>query len=411
MHVMGKALPPALAFIILMGIVSLFSDMTHEGAASILGAFLVLTGASATVIGFISGLGELAGYSLRIVFGYLADKTQRYWTLTIVGYIIDCVAIPLLALIPENGWIFACGLIVMQRIGKAIKKPAKNTLMSFAAVQFGPGKTFGLLEMLDQIGAFLGPVLVFLVLLLQRSSDTFSAYTLCFAILGIPAVITIVLLFSARHTFPEPEKFEPEPSGSKKFRLTRPYLLYIVGISFFAFGFVDYTLVTMHVYTGGFLTADLLPLLYAGAMLIDAVAALVFGWLYDKHGIKILIVSTLMSSLFAVFIFLGTSLPLIVLGVLLWGIGMGAQESILKAVVTTIVPKHIRSTGFGVFETSFGIFWFFGSWLMGFLYDIDPVWLVVVSVGAQLAAVPFYYRTSVLIRRSNNASPPAARTA
>jgi MFS family permease len=400
MHVMGKALPPALAFIILMGIVSLFSDMTHEGAASILGAFLVLTGASAAVIGFISGLGELVGYSLRIVFGYLADKTQRYWTLTIAGYIIDCVAISLLALIPENGWIFACGLIVMQRIGKAIKKPAKNTLMSFASVQFGPGKTFGLLEMLDQIGAFLGPLLVFLTLLLQKSSDTFSAYSLCFAVLAIPAFITIVLLFSARYTFPEPEKFEPEPATPQKFRLTRPYLLYIVGISFFAFGFVDYALVTMHVYTGGLLTADLLPLLYAGAMLIDAVAALLFGWLYDKYGIKILIVSTLMSSLFAVFIFLGTSLPFIVLGVLLWGVGMGAQESILKAVVTTIVPKHIRSTGFGIFETSFGIFWFFGSWLMGFLYDIDPIWLVVVSVSTQLAAVSFYYRTSILISRS-----------
>ena len=118
-----------------MGIVSLFSDMTHEGARSILGEFLNLTGASATTIGFVSGIGELLGYSLRIVSGFIADKTKKYWTIIIVGYSLQVLAIPALAFVPEQGWIIACVLIALERIGKAIKKPAKNTLVSFLQVK------------------------------------------------------------------------------------------------------------------------------------------------------------------------------------------------------------------------------------------------------------------------------------
>ncbi len=154
-----------------MGIVSLFSDMTHEGAASILGAYLSLAGASAAAIGFVSGLGEMIGYSLRLVTGWLTDRTKKYWPMTILGYVIDSMAIPALALVPRGGWIWACALIVLQRTGKAVKKPAKDTLLSFAATQTGAGKSFAIQEFLDQIGAFLGPVILFLVMLLKQSED------------------------------------------------------------------------------------------------------------------------------------------------------------------------------------------------------------------------------------------------
>ena len=163
----NKRLSQAMIFLILFGVVSLFSDMTHEGASSIRGAYLSLMGASAGVIGFISGLGELIGYSMRYVFGKLTDKTKKYWPMVILGYILDVLAVPALALVGENGWVWACMLLVIQRMGKAIKKPAKDTIMSFAASQEGVGKSFGLQEMLDQIGAFLGPVLLCLVMLFR----------------------------------------------------------------------------------------------------------------------------------------------------------------------------------------------------------------------------------------------------
>ena len=159
-HSKSKRLSQAMLFILLFGIVSLFSDMTHEGASSIRGAYLSLLGASAGTIGFVSGLGELIGYSMRYVFGKLTDRTKQYWPMTIAGYLLDVLAVPALALVGEHGWIGACGLLIVQRMGKAIKKPAKDTILSFAAAQEGVGKSFGIQEVLDQIGAFLGPVLL-----------------------------------------------------------------------------------------------------------------------------------------------------------------------------------------------------------------------------------------------------------
>lgn len=404
----SKHLSQVLLFIMLFGIVSLFSDMTHEGASSIRGAYLALLGASAGTIGFISGLGELIGYSLRYVFGRIADKTKKYWSMTILGYVLDVLAVPALALVGEHGWIFACGLLVIQRMGKAIKKPAKDTIMSFAASQEGAGKSFGIQEVLDQIGAFAGPVLLYLVMLFKTDGTTFEIYSFCFAVLAIPGFITLILLLLTKHKFPNPENFEPDPKEYVAFKMKKEFVFYIAGISFFAFGFVDYSLIIMHVSnsfaylssnlveTSNFINTGTLPLLYAGAMLVDAVAALFFGLMYDKKGVRALVYSTIISSPAAAFIFGADSVGMLLLGIALWGVGMGAQESILKAAVSTMVPKISRATGYGIFEFSFGVFWFFGSWLLGVLYDVNITAMIAVSVLAQLAAIPWYMASAKL---------------
>lgn len=397
-----KKLSQAMLFILLFGIVSLFSDMTHEGASSIRGAYLSLLGASAGAIGFISGLGELIGYSMRYVFGKLTDKTKQYWPMTILGYVLDIIAVPALALVGEHGWVAACGLLVIQRMGKAIKKPAKDTIMSFAASQEGVGKSFGIQEVLDQIGAFLGPVLLYLVMLFQTEGTTFQIYSRCFALLAVPGAITLVLLLVTKHKFPNPEHFEPTPKEYTPFKMKKEFVLYIAGISLFAFGFIDYSIIIMHISktytslasglaeTSSLVTSGTLPLLYAGAMLVDAVAALVFGILYDRKGVRALVWSTLISAPFAIFIFSAHTIPSVLFGIALWGVGMGAQESILKAAVTNMVPKTSRATGYGIFEFAFGVFWFLGSWLLGVLYDISIPAMVAVSVIAQLASIPLY---------------------
>lgn len=289
----------AMAFIILMGIVSLFSDMTHEGARSILGEYLNLTGASAATIGFVSGIGELCGYSLRILSGMIADKSKKYWTLVIVGYAMQVLAIPALALIPENGWILACGLVILERIGKAIKKPAKNTLVSFAASEVGTGTGFAYLEMLDQLGAFLGPVILFAIAAIKGTGNLFSTYRLCFAALGIPALITIGLVLFSKFKYPNPEMFEKAAEEKTEFHLEKSFIYYMIAIAMFAFGFVDFTLITLHAAKTAAFPEATLSLLYAGAMAVDAVAALYFGSLFDKIGLKALIISTLCSSLFS----------------------------------------------------------------------------------------------------------------
>ncbi len=389
-----KKITPALAFVFLMGIVSLFSDMTHEGARSIYGAYLSLLGASAALIGFVTGLGEMIGHSLRLLTGIAADKSKRYWTMTFVGYAINMTAIPALALAPGRGWVFAAALIVFERVGKAIRQPSKNTLVSFAAAQLGEGKSFAIQEFLDQIGAFLGPVILFVVLLLKRGADQILAYALCFAVLGLPAAATLLSLAVAKKKYPNPEQFEPSGLGrvgGSGFGAS--FLLYVAGISLLALGFADFPLITMHIMRGGLVPDDTLPLLYSAAMLADAFAALLFGCLYDRRGVLTLVPASLFSALFSIFIFQLHSLPAVIAGVLLWGVGMGAQESILKSVVASIVSKESRSTGFGIFETAYGACWFLGSWIMGLLYDVSPQHLVLFSVTAQMLAAPLFYLT------------------
>lgn len=395
-----KHISGALAFITLMGIVSLFSDMTHEGARSVLGEYLNLAGASGATIGFVSGVGELCGYSLRLISGFFADKTKKYWALVITGYALQVAAIPALALIPENGWVIACGLVIMERIGKAIKKPAKNTLVSFAASEIGTGKGFAYQEFLDQLGAFLGPVMLFVIASIKGTGNLFSTYRVCFAVLGIPALITISLVVLAKVKYPHPEMFEKSKDEAVEFHTQKSFVLYMIAICLFAFGFADFTLITLHAAKMHAFPASTLSLLYAAAMAVDAFAALFFGWLFDKIGLKSLMFSTLCSAFFSGFIFLTGNPVLMGIGIVLWGIGMGAQESIMKAAVSKIIPASMRSTGFGIFETGFGIAWFLGSWLLGALYDTNPVWLVIVSVSVQMLAIVFY---GLCIRKNKTA--------
>lgn len=403
-----KRISKAMLFIILFGIVSLFSDMTHEGASSIRGAYLTILGASAGTIGFVSGLGELVGYSMRYVFGKITDRTKKYWPMVIFGYILDIIAVPALALVGENGWVAASALLIFQRMGKAIKKPAKDTIMSFAASQEGVGKSFGIQEMLDQIGAFLGPILLYLVMLFKTDGSAFEIYRRCFAFLFIPGMITIFLLFYTKKKFPNPEAFEPEIKKAQPFKMKKSFIFYIAGISFFAFGFIDYSIVIMHISknyteiagnfyeTSNLINSGTIPLLYAGAMLIDAIAALVFGHMYDKNGLKALVISTIISAPFSFFIFGMKSIPALIFGLILWGIGMGAQESILKAAVTSMVDKKNRATGYGIFECSFGVFWFLGSWLLGTMYEVSIPLMIAISISAQILSIPFYLQVKNL---------------
>ena len=391
----------AINFIILMGIVSMFSDMTHEGAKSIYGAFLELLGASVQTISLVSGLGEFIGCSLILLTSYIENKTKKFWLSTYIGYIINVLAIPALALSSEKGWIFAVVMILMERVGRAIRKPAKNTLVSFAGADVGAGKAFALQEFLDQLGAFIGPLILTLTLSLKGGLSTYNSYRLCFLILGIPALITLGFLVFASLKYPHPDlsfeqksKEETEENTKSKFKITKTFIFYIIAISLSAIGFIDYPVITLYINSLGIVDVKYLPLFYSLAMLSDAVAALVFGNLFDKYGIKILAVSTIFSMMFSLFIFIGHSLPMIVIGSVLWGVGMGAQESILKSAVTILIPKNNRAIGFGIFEFSFGLFWFIGSYIIGVLYEVSLVWLIIFSCGFEALSLPFYLLSS-----------------
>jgi len=376
----------AMRFVLLLGVVSLFADMTYEAARSIAGPYLAILGASGVVVGFTAGAGELFGYGLRFFSGLLSDKTQRYWTITITGYAVNLLAVPLLAL--ANHWGLAVALIMAERVGKAIRTPARDVMLSHAAAVVGRGWGFAVHEAMDQVGAMVGPIIVMVVLAINGS------YRFAFAVLALPASLAIAVLIIARITFPQPQNLESgadNHNAHNAAELPSVFWLYLGSIGLVAAGFADYPLIAFHIKSHNIFEDKWIPLLYSCAMGIDALAALVFGHWYDKKGVFVLVTAIAVSSTFAFFAF--SFIPaLIVAGVVLWGVGMGAQESIIRAVVADIVPVHKRGTGFGLFNACFGIAWFIGSAIMGILYDFSLPAMIVMSIGCQIASLPLFFQ-------------------
>jgi MFS family permease len=376
----------ALRFVLLLGAVSLFGDMTYEAARSIIGPYLALLGASAAVVGVVAGLGEFIGYGFRVVSGLVSDRTHRYWTITIAGYVISLAAVPALAL--TGNWPAAAVLMMAERFGKAVRNPARDAMLSHAAHEMGKGWAFGIHEAMDQVGAIIGPAIVAGVLAWKGS------YAWGFGVLLIPALIALAVLIAARVIYPNPRSLEPSFDVSRAEGLRPVFWLYLASIAFIALGFADFPLAAFHMKTTGVLADEWIPLLYAGAMGVDALSALVLGRLYDTKGISVLFFAVSATALSAPLVFLSGA-GLLVAGMVLWGVGMGAQESIIRAVVSDITPADRRATAYGLFNAGFGFAWFAGSSLMGVLYGMTVTGMVVFSVLAQLASLPLLF----LVRR------------
>lgn len=372
-------------FIILVGVVSLFSDMTYEGARSITGPFLGILNASATVVGIVAGLGEFIGYALRLVSGYLTDRLGKYWGITFVGYALNLFAVPVLAL--AGNWELAAFLILMERMGKAIRTPARDAMLSHATTEVGRGWGFGFHEAMDQIGAMLGPLIVALVLYLK------GGYREGFAYLLIPAILAVLVITIAARLYPYPQHLEVTVPKLETKGLTHPYWLYVAAVGLIGAGYADFPLIAYHFGKAAVAPPNWIPIFYAVAMGVDAVAALILGRLFDRLGMPVIMAVSILSALFAPLVFLG-GFNLALLGMVLWGIGMGAQESIIKAALAEMVPRDRRATGYGIFNTGFGLFWFLGSALMGILYDFSIGSLIFFSVVIQLCSIPIFLRIS-----------------
>lgn len=374
-------------FIVLMGIVALFGDMTYEGARGLVGPYLALLGASATAVGFAAGLGEFLGYGLRLFTGWLGDRTRAYWPLVIGGYAVNLVAVPGLALV--GSWQAAVVLLLLERIGKAVRSPARSTLVSYAANQAGVGKSFGLEEALDQIGAVSGPLLTALAIWVVRDEPVTARYRVAFLVLLLPVLLNLGLVVTARRKFPRPESFEQTERKDHP-GMGRLFRWYVAAVMLLGLGFADWALVAFHATRAELLDAAIVPLLYAGAMAVDAVAALGFGALFDRHGLSVLAGSSVVSALFAPLVFLIPSDGALVAGAAFWAIGMGAQDSVFKAAIAQLVPKHERGRAYGILFAFFGLAWWLGSTTMGWLYDRSLSGLVAFSAMTQLAAVPIF---------------------
>jgi MFS family permease len=372
----------ALAFVLLIGILSFFADFAYEGSRSIIGPYLASLGASAAVVGVVTGFGEFLGCGLRLVSGRAADRTGKLWPITIFGYVIQMLAVPALAL--SGNWPTAAALIILERVGKATRNPPRDVMLSHAAKEVGGyGWVFGIHEALDQAGAMVGPLVVAAVL------ATRGSYREAFAVLLVPAIITLSFVAIARLRYPRPQDLELAQPAVESGSLPRIYWIYLAGAALVAAGFADYPLIAYHFSRSHIVPSEWIAIFYAVAMGVSGSGSLLFGRLFDRFGFSVLIWLTLLSAAFAPLVFLG-NFWLALIGAAIWGMGMGVHESLIPAAVAPMVPVDRRATAFGLFTAGYGLFWFLGSAAIGFLYDLSPLAAIAFCVTAELAAVPIF---------------------
>lgn len=377
---MTTAKQKALRFVIGLGIVSLFADFTYEGGRSIVGPFLASLGASAFFAGAVAGFGEFLGYAIRLFSGRLVDRTRKDWLILTLGYVVNLGSVPLMAFAPN---VFVAGALVFtERLGKGVRAPARDRLLAKAGNELGHGKAFGLHEFLDQLGAVLGPLAV-------AGAVAYSGYRLGFGILVLPAMASLFFLWRARGLGDAGSKSRRGAGG----KFDKRYYLYLAFSVVTVLGFAHNILYAYHLQYTHRLSPVEIPLLFAFTMGVDAIVALACGWLYDRYGLKVLMLLPLFTVPATPLLFLSPSPALIWLGGGLWGAAMGLQDATMRSGVATLTPEDMRGTAYGVFDAAFGTAWLIGSLLLGWLYDVDVRSLVITAVVFQVAALPLLWLT------------------
>ncbi len=388
----------AIAFVVLVGVMSLFADLTYEGSRAIVGPYLALLGAGAAAIGIVTGFGEFVGYGLRVVSGRLADRAHAYWPVTIFGYVIQMASVPLLAL--AGSWEIAALLVIVERAGKATRNPPRDVMLSHAGTEIGYGWAFGVHAALDQTGALIGPLGVAAVLALRGD------YRVAFALLAIPALLTLAILVAARLRYPQPERMAHDVPDVSAAGLPRTYFVYLAGAALVAAGFIDFPLVAFHFAQTSTVPPAYIPVYYAVAMGAGGLASLLFGRLFDRHGLRLLVVLTAITALFAPLVLFGDA-TLALVGMVLWGAGIGVHESLIPAAIAPMVPRERRASAYGLFTAGYGVAWFAGSAVIGILYALSIPLVVVVSVALELAAIPVF----IAVTRQAHSAPGRAISA
>jgi MFS family permease len=368
----------ALRFVVVMGVVNLFADMTYEGARGVAGAFLGHLGATGAAVGVIAGSGELAGYLIRSVSGAIADRTGRYWINAWVGYAINMLCVPTLAL--AGSWPAAAGLLIGERVGRGVRKPVIAAVLSEAGRQVGTGRAFGINEALDQIGATAGPLIV-------AFAVARGGYATGFGILIVPALATLAILVVAasagRAVVPRVD--DAEATIVRDWPALRRYA---IGGALFAAGYVDFALIAFHFERDHVMGVPAISVSFAVAMGAGALAAPMLGRFFDRVGKPVIGVALAITALATPLAFLGNGW-LAGIGVALWGVGIAVQDALLLALVATAIARK-RATAFGLYDLVFGIAWFAGSVMAGVLLDRSILSLVLFSTLLQLCAIPFF---------------------
>jgi MFS family permease len=387
-------------FVFAFGVVSMLADLVYESARAITGPYLATLGASAGVVGVVTGAGEAVALVLRLLSGPLSDRTRRYWPITLAGYLLTVVAVPLLAVTQTVTQ--ATAAVITERFGKAVRTPARDTMLAAASTGIGRGRAFALHEALDQSGALLGPLVMAVMIHM-------SGYRLGFAVLVLPGIAAVLMLGWLRRAVPHPQTYEHPPGGASTpsarpvgrgggpdgaageatepwWRFSRQFWTYTAFTALTMAGYATFGVLSYHLQARHVVPDWQIPVIYAAAMGIDALAALASGWVYDRYGLRGLILLPVLAAVVP-FLSFTTNPTLVWAGALIWGIALGVHESTMRAAVADLIPSGCRGTGYGTFTAVYGLAWLIGGAVTGALYDTSLTGVHVFVVATQAAAL------------------------
>lgn len=370
--------------ILLLGLVSLMGDVIYEGSRGLIPNYLAFLGASSFMIVFAGRLGEFFGYAVRLVSGVLADTTRAYWIFIFIGYGL-IISVPFLGLAPA--WEIAIILVVLERVGKAVRSPARDAVLSTVSKDVGTGKAFGLHELLDQIGAVLGPLIVATLMFLSANN-----YRQTFTFLFLPFMVLMAVLIYTYGRIGRRRTMETKTPSDKGVKLEKPFFIYTSAIFLNTVGLIPYELI---LYKAGLTISEadqwLIPLIYMLIQLVDAPTALFSGYFYDKFKVKVLVLPFILSIVPPLFAMVNADLPMLIIAAVFFGLVLGMQESIYRAAVSEFAPLSSRGTAYGIFNTVYGVGLLAGGAVYGLMASLTPpppfAAIILYVLATQIAAV------------------------
>ncbi|MGQ9506636.1 MAG: MFS transporter [Candidatus Bathycorpusculaceae bacterium] len=346
--------------ILLLGIVSLIGDVVYEGSGGIIPDYLKFLGATGVIAGLVVGFGEFLGNALRLFSGLLADTTRAYWLFIFLGYGL-IISVPLLGVSATLE--IAIILILFERLGKALRAPSRDAVLSIVSKDVGAGKAFGIHEFLDQVGAILGPLLVATLMF-----STNNNYSYTFSFLFVPFLILLAVLAYTYKRISSKTVVETSKAAERRERLPKFFYIYTFAVLMNTVGLMSAKLIL-------FRASELLnpqglqwivPLMYLLIQGVDAPTALIAGYAYDKFGIKILILPFTFSIFPALFAMSNNELSTLIAASVFSGLVLGMQESIYRAAVSRLTPMSSRGTAYGLFNVVYG----FGELVSGGIFGL-----------------------------------------
>jgi len=357
--------------VLVLGVVSLLTDMSSEMIYPILPLFLTAIGATGLVIGLIEGAAETTASLLKVASGWYSDKFDRRKPFVLGGYGASAAVKPAL-IVAAMPW-QVLGIRITERIGKGIRSAPRDALIADSTAPDRMGKAFGFHKAMDSTGAVIGPIIALIILAYAASMEQLAAYRLIFIFATLPAFAGVLVVLAVK---------DKEATGrvrrgrfAAEFRsLGRDFWLVILVVMTFYVGEISYAFFILQSQESGMSDVTTI-LLYVLFNIVFVVVSMPFGSLSDRIGRKpVIAASFLLFALTSVVMAMADSLLLLAIGFSLFGVYKGSSEGVLKAHVVDIAPANLRGSALGAFHAAVGLVMLPGGIVAGLLWDSSGAW-------------------------------------